>query len=300
MNKNISKKVGAGIVLYNPELSLLKKDIQAIINQVDQICLFDNKSDNIEEIERTFKSYRKITIIKSSKNLGIAFGLNKLLNWASENKYNWLLTMDQDSICSTNLIEEYSKYWDDPQIGLICPFVITNGKYSLEEYNNLKIQRTSWVKDPVDCITSACLTNVKIAKQLGGYTNKLFIDYVDTDINCKVINNGYKILRVNSVYLVQQMGQGKPLKLFSYLHKYTKLNVFRRLKVAAIYTDQRLYYSSRNSRYVRKTYKDHGAKTSVIFMLMFYSYFTLFYPADRSRIKMWKSIIKGFKDYKSL
>ena len=115
-----------------------------------------------------------------------------------------------------------------------------------------------------------------------------------------MINNGYKILIVNSAYLVQQMGQGKPLKLFSYLHKYTKLNVFRRLKVAAIYTDQRLYYSSRNSRYVRKTYKDHGAKTSVIFMLMFYSYFTLFYPADRSRIKMWKSIIKGFKDYKSL
>ena len=109
MDKDIIDKVGAGIVLYNPEISLLKKDIQAIINQVDKICLFDNKSENIEEIEKNFKPYKKITIIRSSKNLGIAFGLNKLLNWANENKYEWLLTMDQDSIWTTTLIEEYSK-----------------------------------------------------------------------------------------------------------------------------------------------------------------------------------------------
>ena len=287
MSKDVSSKIAAGIVLYNPDIKLLKEDISLIENQVDKVCLFDNNSNNIKEIKKVFGK-------------GIAYGLNQLLDWADQNNYEWILTLDQDSRCDTNLINVYSKYLNKKRVALICPFIINNGKYSLTEYKKLNLTDNDEVIDPIDCITSACLTNVKIVKKIGGYTNKLFIDYVDTDLNCKVLNNNYRIIRANKTYMIQQMGKGKEVKLFSFLHRLTKLNVFRRLKVVAIYTDQRLYYSARNSRYVRNNYKNHGFQTSAIFMFMFYSYFTLFYPANRSRIKMWKSIISGFKDYKSL
>lgn len=300
MSKTVSSKIAAGIVLYNPDIKLLKEDIDLIKNQVDKVCLFDNNSSNIKEIKEAFSNCKYINLISENKNKGIAYGLNQLLNWADQNKYEWLLTLDQDSRCASNLIEVYSEYLDQERIALICPFIINNGKYSLKEYQELKKAPTTEVVDPIDCITSACLTNVKIVKKIGGYTDKLFIDYVDTDLNCKVLANNYRILRANETYMIQQMGKGKKIKLFSFLHKLTKLNIFRRLKVVAIYTDQRLYYSARNSRYVRKNYKNHGFQTSALFMLMFYSYFTLFYPINRSRIKMWKSIIRGFKDYESL
>ena len=42
------KKICAGIVLYNPEIDLLKKNIEAIADQVDCIYLFDNGSKNHE------------------------------------------------------------------------------------------------------------------------------------------------------------------------------------------------------------------------------------------------------------
>ena len=77
-------------------------------------------------------------------------------------------------------------------------------------------------------------------------------------------------------------------------------NIFRRLKVATVYTDQRLYYSSRNSRYIRNTYKDHGKRTGLGFMVAYYCYFTLFYPKERNRIKMWKAIVDGFRDYQNI
>ena len=47
MNHNIC----AGIVLYNPEISLLKENIDSIFNQsIDCIYIFDNASENYDDI----------------------------------------------------------------------------------------------------------------------------------------------------------------------------------------------------------------------------------------------------------
>lgn len=289
--------IAAGIVLYNPEIELLKKNINSLSKQVDNILLYDNGSKNFKTVKQMFENYSKITFINGKENKGIAFALNQILNWADSRKYSWVLTMDQDSICSKNMIQEYSKYINVKKCSIICPYILNNGKVTLEEYKKLKLPKTELITDPVKCITSGCLTNVKIARKLGGFNSKLFIDCVDIDLNCKVLKAGYSILKVNSAYMVQQMGKGKEIFLFSFLQRITGLNIFRRAKVVAVYSDKRLYYHSRNSRYIRKTYKNHGKQTSACFLLAYYLYFTLFYPKSRSRKKMWKSIYKGFKDY---
>ncbi|MDO5883753.1 glycosyltransferase [Ligilactobacillus animalis] len=296
-----SAKICAGIVLYNPELELLQKNVNALLGQpMEQIYLYDNNSQNAAEIAEIFKNWDNVEYIRNNENAGIAHALNQLIDYAYKDGYDWCLTMDQDSVCAPNMITEYIKYLDYPKVGLICPFVLNNGKLSLGEFKNLHLDDITEIKDPIDCITSACLNNVKVVREIGGYTEKLFIDFVDTDINCKVLENNYKIIRVNTTYLVQQMGNAHKVPFFEFLQKVTKKDVFRRMKVANVYTDQRLYYSARNSRYVRNTYKDHGKRTGVAFMFAYYCYFTLVYPMSRSRIKMWSSIIRGHRDYKKI
>lgn len=293
-------KISAGIVLFNPEITLLKKNVDALCTQVDKILLYNNGSTNIKIIKNTFVNYNNIVFKDGKENRGIAFALNEILNWAVKEQYDWVLTMDQDSVCANNLIKEYSDYLDDKSIALLCPFILNNGKYTLTEYKNLKLPKITEITDPVKCITSGCLTNVKIAKQIGGFNNKLFIDCVDFDLNCKVLRAGYRILQVNSTYLIQKMGKGKYIRLFDKLQHLTGIRLFRRAKAVAVYPNNRLYYYARNTRYLRKTYKNHGKRTSASFVFLYFIYFSIFYPKDRSRTKMWKSMIKGWKDYKKV
>lgn len=289
-------KIGVGIVLYNPDINLLEKNINALYKQADKILLFDNGSKNYELIKKLSSKYNNMLLKGVKQNQGIAFALNRIVDWAQAENYKWVLSMDQDSICSPNLLKEYSYYLNNKDIALICPFVLNNGKVAFEEYKKLNLPPTTLITDPVKCITSACLMNVKLVREVGSFNEKLFIDCVDIDLNCRVLEAGKKILQVNSAYMIQQMGKGKKIKLFEYLQHLTGIDLFRRSKVIAVYSNKRLYYYSRNSRYIRKKYKNHGKQMSWWFISLYFTYFTIFYPLNRNRVKMWKAMFKGFKD----
>ena len=294
-------KICGGMVLFEPEIELLIQNISCIIDQIHKLYIFDNGSSNHEIIrKKIIKQFPKLEYYYSNKNRGIAFGLNWLLKKANMEKYDWCLTLDQDSICSSNMISEYRKYIAYSKVALISPFVLNNSKITLHEYKLLKLPEYEYIDEPMNCITSGCLTNIKIFKELHGLNSKLFIDFVDTELNCKVLDSGYKILRANRAYLIQQMGKAYPVPVFEWLYRKTKINIFRRMKVATVYSNKSLYYSSRNSRYIRRNFDHIGKRTSFLFMFAYYFYFSMFYPKYRSRKVMCRSIIRGFKDYKRM
>lgn len=296
LNKKKNHSICAGIILYNPEIELLEKNIIALESQIGKIFLFDNNSANHSEIAYVVKKHPNVEYIQSNENKGIAFALEHLLNLADEKNFEWILTMDQDSICSENMIHEYESSMSIEEDALICPFVLNNGKYTFETYKKMNLPKYDYVLNPIDCITSGCLTNVSIIKKIGGFFTDLFIDGVDTELNCRILKHGYRIKRVNSAYLIQQMGKARKIFIFSILYKITKSNFFRRLQVAAVYNDTRLYYIARNNRIIHKKYPNSGFRTSTPFTLMLFAYFSLFYPISHSRILMWKSIIRGYKE----
>lgn len=295
MNK-YDKSVMAGIVLYNPDIKLLKNNIDTIVNQVDCMFLYDNASNNYGEIRLLLKEYPNIVYKRGEKNEGIAKGLNEILQYAESKSYEWYLTLDQDSICAANLVDEYRKFASNPEIGLICPVIMNNGKLTFEQYKEKYKTEFDYIEKPIDCITSACLNKTKLVKQIGGYPEDYFIDYVDVDLNCRVMQSGHKILRANKTYLTQHMGEGRKIKSFTKIYQVTKLDWFRRMQTATVYSDLRLYYSARNSLIVHRKYSNAGFRVSPVFMTLLFCYFTVTYPMNRSRVKMWKSIIKGFSD----
>ena len=297
MNKS---SICAGIVTFNPDIELLKKNIDSIIRQVDSLFIFDNGSNNSEIILKLSDRYSNVNIIFGEKNYGIAYAHNRINERAVSEGYKWILSLDQDSICCSNLINTYMKFIEFENVAMICPFILNNSKYTLEEYNKLTLPEYTLISNPNDCITSACLSSLRIIEEIGGYCEKLFIDYVDTELNCRVIQKGFKIIRANNAYLIQKMGEGKRIKLFSSLYKITRCDIFRKMKVVSVYSDLRLYYQARNSKYVYDKYNNAGRKLSPLYMFLLFTYFSLFYPNSRDRKKMWKSICEGRKDGKRM
>ena len=109
-------KVIAGIVLYNPNIERLKLNIEAIQNQVCKIILYNNNSKfNIDD---DILKFNNVILINGETNIGISGALNYIAKKYNE-EYDWMLTLDQDSICPENLISEYKKYLNLDCIGML-------------------------------------------------------------------------------------------------------------------------------------------------------------------------------------
>lgn len=193
--------ISAGIVLYNPEIDRLKENINAIINQCTHIYLVDNGSDNINNISDLLEEYNdlKITVIYNKKNIGIASALNQLTEAAKKDNFNWILTLDQDSISPLNIIDSFKKYINKNNVGLLCPVICDRNKDKIikaeEGYIEIK-----------ECITSGSLLNINAWDEIGGFDDSMFIDGVDFDICYRLRQAGYRILCVQSVILLHELG----------------------------------------------------------------------------------------------
>jgi len=235
-------KVCAGIVLYNPELNRLKNNIDAVLPQVDLIILVDNASAEIDSLKEIYSGNRFIWIC-NEKNIGVAGALNQLVNYAHQNNYEWILTLDQDSVCGDDLVEKLlDTAKSSNNAGMICPRVIERGvdnslKDGVENIVDLQIEEV-----PL-CITSGCLTNVRAVLDTGGFDERLFIDHVDHDMCIRLRYRGYRILQVNGAVLNQEYGlEVVHRKLFFKTYEYHN------------YTPFRVYYQARNMLFMVRKY----------------------------------------------
>ena len=201
----MTKTIVAGIVTYNPSLERLKNNIAALIDQVEQIYIIDNSSDNICQIVSLFEN-DKIKIIALKHNTGLGHALNRLFYETRFSK--WVLTLDQDSILPTNYIEKCKRYIDIQNVG-----IITSRKYDTNLKSSIKNSYSK--KDDImhnynyirRTITSGALVNMEAYQESGGYDDDLFVDYVDFDFSVRLTNAGYKILRMNDVEIEHELGR---------------------------------------------------------------------------------------------
>ena len=70
-------RIAAIIVLYNPEMNRLHENIMAVYDQVDEVHLIDNTSNNIASIKEKYKNNKKISFQCNNTNCGIAKALNQ-------------------------------------------------------------------------------------------------------------------------------------------------------------------------------------------------------------------------------
>lgn len=197
----------AGIVLYNPDISRLQQNIDAILPQVDKLVLIDNGSENIDKVQMLLgQCYEnnKTQLLLLGENLGIAVAQNRICQYAKQNGYKWAITLDQDSVSPNNLVEEYKKIISDPYVGMICP-KITDRNFG-EIYDGLVHED---IEEVPQCIASASAIRISVWEEVGGFYEPLFIDSVDFDICWSIREHGYKIIRNNKVVLLHEVGYSR-------------------------------------------------------------------------------------------
>ena len=228
-------KILAGIILYNPDIPRLLQNIKEIKEQVDQLICIDNGSTNLTSV-RTCLS-KEIEIVELKENLGIAAALNRILEYAAREQFDWFLTLDQDSVCMPKLVDHYRLYTETPKAGILS-CVIQDRNFNSEEKSIETLQEIA------ECITSASLCNTVAVTTVGGFDEAMFIDSVDFDICRKLKRNGYKIYKIPFTGILHEVGHGKNVRLL-----WKKRVVYNHSVI-------RNYYMSRNHIYLAKKYFD--------------------------------------------
>ena len=278
----------AGIVLFNPDINRLLENIGALVPQIDSIILVDNHSENIEEVKSTIfddkHSFSDVSfkLIENPANLGIATALNIICREALLQGAEWVLTMDQDSVCSSDLIDIYTKYINYPGVAsLTC--VINDRSGSLE------YEKEKWndeFRDVNFAITSANYIKLSVWQSIGGFDDRFFIDKVDTDYCFRLIEANYRILEINYSGMLHEIGQGATdHKLFGYPFVVFNHSPFRAYYIVRNHiVFARKYESLKGKKWARRVKRT--AWTRVIVYLLY----------EKQKIKKVKAWIRGLID----
>ncbi|MEK1965256.1 glycosyltransferase family 2 protein [Latilactobacillus sakei] len=270
MIMNINK-IGAGIVTFNPDKKRVCEVIDAILIQVSEVVIVDNGSDvDINWLKEIYTN--QIYIIKNIKNVGIARALNQIMEYFNNKSFEWVMTLDQDSILTENAINHLLKFSSN-NVAIICPRIIHDDEIAVDEKENEKIERT---------ITSGSLTNVVKWDNIGGFDEDLFIDMVDFDFCERIKLNGYEIIRVNSVRINHQYGDAAIKNFFG-----KKIGVYN-------YSPFRRYYITRNNIIFYKKYSNIGNFKIMVKEIVRNVGKVVLY--EDNKLKKINAITKGMKD----
>lgn len=282
-------KVAAIIISYNPDNNLLDS-INLLINQVEKIIIVDNGSEsekkkNINLIKDI--NNEKIKIIFNEENLGIATALNIGVKDALKQGYNWILTMDQDSKVSSNMIEKMFEVYstidesERKDILSIFPNFVDERIQSIEENSEMNAY------EYVDAdITSGNLLKAEVFDKVGFFDDSLFIDLVDTDFCMRLNEENIKMIKVRDAILYHSLGESQTVK--SIFGKFNTSN----------HSALRRYYMTRNRFYTWEKYKDLNSFTLNRDKKLFKKEFIKIILGENDKINKIKMVFKGYKDYK--
>ena len=226
MGKGELKKIAGAVILYNPEAKAYD-NIKSYIDYLDKLFVIDNSEyQNNSMIERLKKEY-KVSYYYNSQNVGIAGGLNIALKEAIKNKYQFILTMDQDSCFEEDylgiLLNEVEP---EKNIGIYSPF--HKNKFFTKKPKSSEPEEVS------DVMTSGNILNLRAVQEIGFFKEDYFIDYVDIEYCFRLRKNGYKIFRINNSFLTHNEAN------------LTKKNFFGLTVYPPVHVSLRWYYKIRN------------------------------------------------------
>lgn len=247
-------KIAAGVVTFNPDIDRLNKCIYLLQKQVDKIYIFDNSGIDLERLNTTYN----VEYLMENKNLGIAHALNRIMEQAKKDGFQWVVTMDQDSLIPNYMIERFKKAISTQvDIGIVCPQVIDKRRPYLVPKQNSHEEYIDF------CITSASCTSIAAWEECGKFDEWMFIDLVDNDFCKRLRLSEYKILQINELILDQEFGRVIPKKesiqrFWIRLSEILRNQNIAKLSYKKLVSPLRVYYTNRNIIYLNKKMKLYG------------------------------------------
>ena len=282
----MNKKYSAVIVTMNPDIERVRSNVESLIRQEFVVIIVDNHSKESSAL----RSINHVCLIELPENIGIAAALNEGMRVSESMGAEWVLSLDQDTTFSDTLLEEYLKYL--PQLdrpGALSPRIIKRDEKDKGVCND--------VIEVIDkCPTSGFFMSVEAWNAAGRYDEWMFIDYVDYDMCMRLRISGYLIYRINTAFIVQELGK---LKIHPFINKIgtiTNNSTIKNFSVTYNHSPFRNYYYVRNCLYYIYKYRQNlDVRYERKHLLKWEIKKIVLEPHKISNIS---AIIRGVKDYR--
>lgn len=230
------KRVCAAMVTYYPDLHVAER-IMRWLAQVSFFCVIDNGSDEDSlTAVRKLAAQGRVVLIENHANLGIAAALNQAMDFAYFKGFEWLLTLDQDSLP----VFGYVRY----QFAALhaCPYAdsvaVVGGRpievdLATDKTAPRENRHNRWHPEK-NVITSGSLCRCDILVRMGGFRTELFIDLVYTEYRLRLRQQGLHVIVSDQAQFYHRFGETR-------VHRIGPFRLVRRL-----YTPTRNYYRTRN------------------------------------------------------
>ncbi len=233
----------ACMVTYEPEMPLLKGALSALCAQAEHVVLYDNGSRNAGEIRQLCGEFPAVRLFENRENLGLPVNYNRAAALAREEGIPWLLLMDQDTLIPDGMLDAFRQYTGMENTAVISPVIWDiNSEEREEVLRSVPDEPFSYVRK---CLSSASLYHVETLLSLGGFDERLFIDWIDLDYSRNVSLRGLKMIRVNSVLVRHRIGDR---------HVVTAHFLWKK-HIVGFHSPFRTYYFYRNALYFFRKYR---------------------------------------------
>lgn len=272
------------VVLYYPGRDL-STNINSYIRYVDKLILWDNtpredgESFSLPEIA----GYDKITFMGVGYNVGLGTALNAGADYALENKFTHLLTMDQDSNFNGN---DFEAYLEAIRAQGENSRVIFSVNYFLKSHRSPLYPISDSVDRVLSAMTSGSMYPVFLFDELGRFKEDLFVWGIDSEFCWRASRKGISTICFKNVLLQHDLGcQKKKRKLFG-------KEVFPNE-----YSPDRTYYNVRNGIILHRLYPEYiNLRAHLRYHLYKRIVFVLLY--ENMKRKKWKALWDGYRDGK--
>lgn len=233
------------VILFNPE-NTFSKSLQTYSRVFEKVFLIDNSNIISNEISNLTDTVKNVMYRKMDSNRGISHALNFGFNLAIKEDYDFILTMDQDSIYTEDNIKTMINYInnnDKNNYGIYAANYcrIYSNKNNELVYSNPRYS-TNKVSKVLCAITSGSFVKTKALKKILPLDENYFIANVDVDMGAQMLLAGYSTILVGHSIFYQQVGG---------MVKQTAIG--KRLRFTN-YATTRYYYQVRNTFYLLKKY----------------------------------------------
>jgi len=265
------------VVTYNPQLSILCKSINNLLQQKVRVIIVDNSN-----IYTNYLSINSdITVIYNGCNLGIAKAQNIGIDYALSQGADFVLFMDQDSLAPNNLVDTlvrcYEQKSKESLVGGVgpLPYNRDNNKAYFTKNNNEEIVEVNTL------ISSGSFVSREMLVEVGYMDDSLFIDMVDLEWCWRATYKTKCRFYINNKCLLS--------------HSLGKREVIFLRKRIPLHSPMRMYYRFRNyfllvnRKYVPLSWKFRYPVSNITRLLLCLCYFS------EKRIYL-KNSYKGFKD----
>lgn len=275
--------VYAVVVTYNPDNRLLKKQYDALQNQVEGIVYIDNASSVNELLDEYIK--QGAIVIRNKENLGLARAQNQGISALKNHDAKFVILLDQDTVpapnCIDALVDSYKIASLNEKVAAVGPIIkdsfqnensvdkgiVINGFFigsiEVDELTNVDL-----------IISSGAMIPITVLDDIGGMKEGLFIDSIDLEWCLRAKHYGYKIFQTNITWINHRLGNGNSDKVKSH-------------------SPEREYYIIRNGIWLsRQSYIPCGYRIRKLFM----SFARFFYIILSGRTNYVKPALNGMHD----